>query len=55
MKTEDQIERDAERRMDRLDSRLLSGAISQADYDVAVRALDADTQDAYRALRKGRK
>lgn len=39
-KTEDQVERMAERRMDGLDARLMSGALSQAEYDSLVRDLD---------------
>lgn len=38
--TEDQIERIAERKMDRLDARLMSGELSQAQYDTEVKALD---------------
>jgi hypothetical protein len=38
--TEDQIERIAERKMDRLDARLMNGELSQAQYDAEVKALD---------------
>ena len=39
--TEEQIERRVERAMDRLDGRLLSGELSQGEYDVLARDLDA--------------
>jgi hypothetical protein len=38
--TEEQIERRVERAMDRLDARLMSGRLSQAEYDREVVALD---------------
>jgi hypothetical protein len=38
--TEDQIERRVERAMDRLDARLMSGRLSQVEYDRAIVALD---------------
>ena len=38
--TEDQIEREVERRMDALDARLMRGAISQHDYDREVHLLN---------------
>ena len=38
--TEDQIEREVERKMDRLDTQLMGGVISQSYYDEAVRVLD---------------
>jgi hypothetical protein len=38
--TEEQIERIAERKMDRLDARLMSGELSQAQYDAEVKALN---------------
>jgi hypothetical protein len=49
--TEEQIERYAERKTDTLDRRLLSGALSQTEYNVAIRALNADCEDMYRILR----
>lgn len=39
--TEREIEIMAERKMDALDARLLSGVIDQKQYDAAVRQLDA--------------
>lgn len=39
--TEAAIERAAEAEMDALDARLMRGALSQSEYDAAVRALDA--------------
>jgi hypothetical protein len=38
--TEDQIERQVERAMDRLDAQLLSGKLTQAEYDREVSTLD---------------
>jgi hypothetical protein len=38
--TEDQIERRVERAMDRLDAKLMSGRLSQAEYDHEVVILD---------------
>jgi hypothetical protein len=38
--TEDQIERIAEREMDRLDREYMSGVLSKYRYDKEVRALD---------------
>lgn len=38
--SEEQIEREAERRMDRLDKHLLQGHLRQAEYDAAVDELD---------------
>jgi hypothetical protein len=38
--TEDQIERRVERAMDRLDARLMSDRLSQAEYDREIVALD---------------
>jgi hypothetical protein len=39
--TEDQIERRVERMMDALDAQLMSGALTQGEYDSNVRDLDA--------------
>lgn len=51
--TEDQIEREAERRMDRLDARYLRGEISSEAYDKGVRELDewAQAENAKRRVR----
>lgn len=49
--TEEQIERRAEREMDRLDKQLLSGALTQAEYDEEVRELDRWAREEYRAAR----
>jgi hypothetical protein len=38
--TEEQIERKVERMIDHLDHLLLSGAISQKDYDITVKDLN---------------
>jgi hypothetical protein len=38
--TEDMIETVAEKAMDRLDRQLLSGDLTQADYDRTVKSLD---------------
>lgn len=46
--TEDQIERRVERTMDSLDHRLLSGKLSQADYDREVVCLDKWAQQQVR-------
>lgn len=46
--TPSQIERRAELAMDALDRRLLHGLITQAAYDVAVKALDAETERLWR-------
>ena len=37
---EDQIEAEAERKMDRLDRDLLNGCLTQPQYDLAVKQLD---------------
>lgn len=42
--TEHEIELQAERAMDRLDRQLLRNELSQAEYDAAVRSLDAETE-----------
>jgi hypothetical protein len=47
--TEDQIERRVERVMDALDARLMSGKLSQADYDWEVVSLDKWASQQYRA------
>ena len=44
--TEEQIERRAERAMDRLDALLIGGKIDQAEYDREVQSLDRWTQNA---------
>ncbi len=38
--TEDQVERRVEKAIDRLDARLMSGLLSQADYDREMFTLD---------------
>jgi hypothetical protein len=47
--TEDKIERRVERAMDRLDARLMSGRLSQAEYDREVVILDKWASQQYRA------
>lgn len=49
--TEDQIERRAEREMDKLDSRYMSGKITQTEYDREVRAIEARARAAYKNIR----
>ncbi len=49
--TEDQIERIAERTMDRLDRELCRGIIDQQTYDLEVRELDQWCLDEYRQAR----
>lgn len=49
--TENQIEMIVERKMDALDAKLLSGLISQSDYDNAVCDLDKWGEIQYKALR----
>lgn len=46
--SEEQIERHAEREMDKLDSRLMGGSLSQSEYDRAVKKLDAECRRLYR-------
>ncbi len=50
--TEDQIEFIAEKQMDALDRRLMSGSITQADYDAEVAALDAWTKNQQRQVHR---
>lgn len=38
--TEDQIEREVEKRVDRLDRNFMNSFMTQADYDAAMRAID---------------
>jgi hypothetical protein len=49
--TEDQIERIADRTMDRLDRELSRGIIDQQTYDLEVRELDRWCLDEYRQAR----
>jgi hypothetical protein len=49
--TEDQIERQVERAMDRLDARLMRGELSQAEYDREVSTLDKWAQQQHDARR----
>jgi hypothetical protein len=51
--TEDQIERRVERMMDALDAQLMSGALTQREYDNNVRDLDAWAEAKF-AERKGK-
>ena len=48
----EQIERYLERAMDKLDARLMSGALSQADYDDACLELLREETDLLRELRE---
>lgn len=52
--TEEQIERIAERDMDRLDRQLMASSISQAEYDAEVKAIDAWTKEQYKTMTKER-
>jgi len=45
--TEDQIERRVEMIMDALDARLMSGSLSQSDYDQEVKRLRAWAEQQY--------
>lgn len=47
--TEEQIERKVERAMNALDARLMSGSLTQADYDHEVMILDKWAQQQYDA------
>lgn len=47
MLTEDQIERHVERMIDRLDVRFVRGALTQAEYDLRMRAIDDWAQREY--------
>jgi hypothetical protein len=49
---EDEIERVAEREMNRLDKELLSGALTQEDYDEEVEALDQWVREEYKGTQK---
>lgn len=46
--TEEQIERIAEREMNRLDKELLNGSITQEEYNQEVRELDHWIKEEYR-------
>jgi hypothetical protein len=48
--TEQEIELKAERAMDRLDARLMSGRLSQSDYNREVSTLDKWLQAQYDAI-----
>lgn len=47
--TEDQIERRVEARVDRLDSLLMSGRLTQAEYDEEMKRLNDWAEEQYRA------
>jgi hypothetical protein len=49
---EDEIERIAEREMDRLDKALLAGTFTQEDYDEEVEALDQWVREEYKGTQK---
>lgn len=49
--TEDQIERIAERQMDKLDRLFTKGMITEAEYDAEVKELDKWCADEYRNAR----
>jgi hypothetical protein len=49
--TEEQIERQVEIRMDRLDRQLMNGGLSQNSYDMAVEDLDKWASVQYHAIR----
>lgn len=48
--TEDQIERRVEARVDLLDSLLMSGRLTQAEYDEEMKRLNDWAEEQYRAL-----
>lgn len=48
--TEDQIERRVEMIMDSLDARLMSGSLSQSEYDQEVKRLNDWAEEQYRIL-----
>ena len=50
--SEEQIERQVEWRMDSLDRQLMDGSLSQSDYDLAVKRLDAWSEGRYAARRR---
>lgn len=46
--TEEEIEGLAERRIDRLDERLMSNQLTQAEYDAAMQRLNEEIEQLYR-------
>lgn len=48
--TEEQIERRVESRMDSLDARLMSGRLSQAEYDAETRKLSRWADEQYKRV-----
>lgn len=50
--TEEQIERRAEREMDQLDAACMGGAITSAEYEAQVLALDRWAEQQYGSLRQ---
>lgn len=52
MMTEDKIERIADRQMDALDRELLSGTITQEEYDDAVKDLNEWVKEEFRLLKE---
>jgi hypothetical protein len=50
--TEDEIERWAERQMDRLDRMFKNGAIDEEDYTARVADIESECKIAYREMRK---
>jgi len=50
--TEEQIERTAEREMNRLDRELMSNALTQEQYDIEVSLLDKWAQQQYKEMSK---
>ena len=46
--TEEEIEGLAERRIDRLDERLMSNQLTQAEYDAAMQCLNEEIEQLYR-------
>lgn len=53
--TEDQIERRIEARVDLLDSLLMSGRLTQAEYDEEIKRLNDWAEEQYQALKSLRK
>jgi len=53
--TEDQIERRVEARVDLLDSLLMSGRLTQAEYDEEMKRLNDWAEEQYGALKSLRK
>jgi uncharacterized membrane protein len=53
MMTEQQIEESVARKVDALDRRYLNGALTEDEYQQAIRNLDAWAEEQYRASKRG--